>query len=713
MFVTRVQFRSRQPAPVVEPTPNMEPTTKSAAPVKEKTSQEEIDTLKAELRGMEILLQQNAALESEVERLNGELDEATSGVQKRGYLYKWREREIYYAAKWGLRYFVLQGNKISYYGNDHENRPRRTIDLSNCYVRDEGKKKGYHIFSIYLGSTTATDADNPLDSSLLLRMSSESSAEAMLWIDMLEQGCVVNDGSFPPLNTPSASFVTSELSPTTPNETVSTSDSNGTSCKKFTFDGVGGLEKEASTEDWGHPHVVLRSNDDLANLAVEAEKASVQIPMVTLTRVRSSTKVLQKSQSRQTFARRILSSRAPQALDRSGPPTPTRSPSGRIAAPKRTTGKGIHKSFPAFKPMHVMAQTSPLSPDISKADHNFRGFFNLGVIILLISHAEMIINNLMKYGFKASLPFVYWTTANIAEVSDSSFTLEYITLAFSTWAGSILLSFLVEKVAANNQVPERVILGVNYVLGITNIVLPCVLVWRCKAHPGANMLYLLQSVIIWMKLISYAHANRGLRRSSRKIKKADKDDSTASNSGQTSSVAAPVGLGSRQSSGDDLYTDNNAKPYSDQMALMLAECKDLQPPFLLYPQNISLSNLLYFMVAPTLCYQLNYPRIPKIRWSKVFFLVFRMIFVAAITIFAVEQYMIPTLETSLAPMENRDVLMIIERLLKLSIPNTYVWLLGFYFFFHLWLNLLGELTRFGDRLFYKEWWNARTIDEYW
>ena len=55
----------------------------------------------------------------------------------------------------------------------------------------------------------------------------------------------------------------------------------------------------------------------------------------------------------------------------------------------------------------------------------------------------------------------------------------------------------------------------------------------------------------------------------------------------------------------------------------------------------------------------------------------------------------------------------VEALLKIAIPNTYVWLLGFYWFFHLWLNLLAELTRFGDRLFYKDWWNACTIDSYW
>ena len=43
----------------------------------------------------------------------------------------------------------------------------------------------------------------------------------------------------------------------------------------------------------------------------------------------------------------------------------------------------------------------------------------------------------------------------------------------------------------------------------------------------------------------------------------------------------------------------------------------------------------------------------------------------------------------------------------------YAWLLMFYLFFHLWLNLLAELTRFGDRLFYKDWWNSRNISGYW
>lgn len=33
--------------------------------------------------------------------------------------------------------------------------------------------------------------------------------------------------------------------------------------------------------------------------------------------------------------------------------------------------------------------------------------------------------------------------------------------------------------------------------------------------------------------------------------------------------------------------------------------------------------------------------------------------------------------------------------------------------FHLHLNVLGELTRFGDREFYRDWWNASTVGDYW
>ena len=54
-----------------------------------------------------------------------------------------------------------------------------------------------------------------------------------------------------------------------------------------------------------------------------------------------------------------------------------------------------------------------------------------------------------------------------------------------------------------------------------------------------------------------------------------------------------------------------------------------------------------------------------------------------------------------------------HRLMRLSIPNTIMWVTGFYNFFHLWLNILSELMRFADRKFYLDWWNCKSLEEYW
>lgn len=39
------------------------------------------------------------------------------------------------------------------------------------------------------------------------------------------------------------------------------------------------------------------------------------------------------------------------------------------------------------------------------------------------------------------------------------------------------------------------------------------------------------------------------------------------------------------------------------------------------------------------------------------------------------------------------------------------WLSSFLFWFGFRLNIVAELLRFGDREFYKDWWNAKTVEE--
>jgi len=123
--------------------------------------------------------------------------------------------------------------------------------------------------------------------------------------------------------------------------------------------------------------------------------------------------------------------------------------------------------------------------------------------------------------------------------------------------------------------------------------------------------------------------------------------------------------------------------------------------------------LAYFLVAPTLIYQLSYPRTDRIRKLFVLRRLIEIIFIGIIQVFVIEQYVVPTLANSLEHFDNFHIVAIVERVLKLCIPNLIIWLLMFYSLFHSYLNLVAELTRFGDRVFYRDWWNSGDLGQYW
>jgi len=132
-----------------------------------------------------------------------------------------------------------------------------------------------------------------------------------------------------------------------------------------------------------------------------------------------------------------------------------------------------------------------------------------------------------------------------------------------------------------------------------------------------------------------------------------------------------------------------------------------------YPSNVRLPNLCYFMLAPTLCYQLDFPRTPRVRKMYLLSLCLRVLLLWTLIPAFVVQYVLPILDESVSPILRRDLMATCVLLLKLAVPVTYVWLTFFYAFFHVWLNLLAECTRFGDRMFYRAWWNATDFEGYW
>ncbi|XP_035380913.1 diacylglycerol O-acyltransferase 1a isoform X2 [Electrophorus electricus] len=132
-----------------------------------------------------------------------------------------------------------------------------------------------------------------------------------------------------------------------------------------------------------------------------------------------------------------------------------------------------------------------------------------------------------------------------------------------------------------------------------------------------------------------------------------------------------------------------------------------------YPGNLTHRDMYYFVFAPTLCYELNFPRSPRIRKRFLLRRLFEMLFLMQLQVGLIQQWMVPTIQNSMKPFQNMDLSRMVERLLKLAVPNHFIWLIFFYWFFHSSMNFVAELMQFGDREFYRDWWNSETVPYFW
>lgn len=86
-----------------------------------------------------------------------------------------------------------------------------------------------------------------------------------------------------------------------------------------------------------------------------------------------------------------------------------------------------------------------------------------------------------------------------------------------------------------------------------------------------------------------------------------------------------------------------------------------------YPDNLNLKDIFYFILAPTLCYELNFPRTQRIRKRFLLKRIFEVVVGIQIIFAVMQQYMIPSVKNSLIPFSNMDVTKATERLLKLAV----------------------------------------------
>lgn len=130
--------------------------------------------------------------------------------------------------------------------------------------------------------------------------------------------------------------------------------------------------------------------------------------------------------------------------------------------------------------------------------------------------------------------------------------------------------------------------------------------------------------------------------------------------------------------------------------------------------GVTLGSYIYSLFAPTLIYQISYPRAASINWLRVLSLLAQQVMILIVSGVLLQDWISPLLDLYKHAVTKEDIWQIALATLRLAVPSTLVWLVLIgYGLFHVHLNMVAELTRFGDRLFFRDWWNARTLKYYW
>ncbi|CAI7627136.1 unnamed protein product [Penicillium bialowiezense] len=323
---------------------------------------------------------------------------------------------------------------------------------------------------------------------------------------------------------------------------------------------------------------------------------------------------------------------------------------------------------------HSKLQHSSLSREADVLP-NFLGFRNLMVLVLVAMNLRLIIENFMKYGVLICIKCHDYRRQDVILGS----------ILFASVPCHLLVAYIIELSAATaakrtvgrqkktDEEKERDqkefqstwpltaflhTLNATLCLAVTSFV-----VYFYIHHPGIGTICQLHAIIVWLKNCSYAFTNRDLRLA-------------------LLNPSADPGL-------PEIYSS----------------CP--------YPRNITIENLGYFWLAPTLVYQPVYPRTPSIRWS---FVAKRLAEFVGLSMFIwvlSAQYAAPVLRNSIDKIAVMDIASILERVMKLSTISLIIWLAGFFALFQALLNALAEVMQFGDREFYTDWWNSSSLGVYW
>lgn len=322
-----------------------------------------------------------------------------------------------------------------------------------------------------------------------------------------------------------------------------------------------------------------------------------------------------------------------------------------------------YRGRPLHETLHTDFRMSLLSSNAKSL--NLKGFMNLACVILVVINFRMVVANFRKYGLLMKFP-------TLLQLMSDDWPLTRCCIKVHI---SIIFAWGIERfIAPLSTSPLTLPVVFLQLLNLAIILYyPYLTVVVLKTQPALSAVMLATSVVWALKIYSFHHVCFDYRRA-------------VCNSEDISEICK---------------TRMEAKAASS------------------YPECIRLAELYRFIVMPTVCFQFYYPMYRRIKWMNALRHFAQFAFLLAVARIIADQYIVTTVRSTFTMEEFTsanfsDVAYhIIDRMLLLSIPVLYCWLTMFVVIFHHWCNFLAEITRFGDRRFYGDWWNAACFGEYW
>lgn len=225
----------------------------------------------------------------------------------------------------------------------------------------------------------------------------------------------------------------------------------------------------------------------------------------------------------------------------------------------------------------------------------------------------------------------------------------------------------------------------------------------------AQVFFTLHTLVLLMKMHSYAFYNGHLSTTKLRLSALDNPENA--------SIAAAVRYPSSNTNINAVGSEEEVKKNEDEKEILTQLREDLAfeltSPLgrVTYPQNLTLPNYVDYVLCPTLCYELEYPRTERTQWMELFWktlAVFGCIFLLTITS---EEFILPVLHDSALRLEGIESwsemgLILAESISLLLFPFMVTFLLVFLVIFEYVLGAFAEITCFADRHFYSDWWNS-------